>query len=56
MRPVCRAVCSVPPASFSSSGVTMERRQLLSSERNSGLLQKAVTPASLASSSMSSQS
>ena len=39
-----------------SSMPATESRQLRSSDRNSGLLQKAVTPASRASSSMSDQS
>ena len=40
----------------SCRGLTMLRRQARSSERNSGFPQKAVTPASRASSSMSDQS
>ena len=43
-------------ASGSSSLCAMEHRQALSSDMNSGLLQKAATPASLASSSMSDRS
>ena len=54
MRPVWRSGSTL--AALTSSGVSAlitERRQRRSSERNRGLLQKAVTPASLASSSMS---
>ena len=57
MRPRSRDwMGSVVLSSGGSSVLTTESRQSRSSERKRGLPQKAVTPASLASSSMSAQS